>query len=102
MRHIAGSRIGEDRFGSRDRWVLRRDRVANHREQLAQVGSSAASDVVDRAAVLTAAGALHFQGPLHHSLIEAARLADLVFIVRIEEENEMKIAVADMADDGSV
>src|SRR5690349_12746923 len=70
---------------------------AHHRDGIAVLGDEEIHFAVADA-VLAGAGAVHGDGTLHHAVIEATRLGQLLGLGRIENEGEMKIAVADMAD----
>jgi len=49
--------------------------------------------------MLTAAGAAHGQGAQHHPLVEPPRFLELRRLRRIEHVDQMKVAVAGMADE---
>ena len=50
-------------------------------------------------AVLAGAGAVHGQRPLDQALGQILGALDLVGVVHVDQQREMEIAVADMADD---
>src|SRR5208282_2136185 len=81
--------------------VVRIDRaldLTHHAHGLAMLGDQEIH-LADADAVLARAGAVHGECAHDHALIEVLGLVPFRLIVRIDQEQEMEIAVADVADE---
>ena len=58
------------------------------------------ADFTNADTMLAGAGAAHGERAVDHVVVDPLGPRELLFIARLEQESDMKIAVAGMADDG--
>src|SRR5215475_620476 len=69
----------------------------HHRQRLAMLGGEEI-DLAVADAMLAGTGAAERQRPHHHAVVELPGALELLLVRRIDDEDEMEVAIADMAD----